>query len=118
MGKRRKFRPVRFRDEPIDSLRGLSTSRGALANLEQTGANLEATLISDHGISLNYRAFRNPYEAMQNLSFEAHDYFEIVAMEEDEAFAKESQRISAIKQKDPILKETFQILEDWIRISN
>ena len=55
---------------------------------------------------------------MQNLSFEAHDYFEIVAMEEDEAFAKESQRISAIKQKDPILKETFQILEDWIRISN
>lgn len=116
--RKRKFRQIKYRDEPIDTLRSLSRKRDNLANIKSVDKDLRMKLFDHHGLSLNYETFESPYLLLQPLPSTPHDHFEIETMEENEAFIEESDRIKNNKQKDVVLKEVFQIFEDWIRITN
>ncbi|MEQ6168313.1 S41 family peptidase [Ekhidna sp. MALMAid0563] len=116
-GSSRKFRQLKYRVEPIDSLRKLSSERNSLTNVKRVRDDLNTKLSNNSGISLNYENFENPYQKLQSFQPEPHTYFEIETTEENEAFIEESNRIRNNKQKDVLLKEVFQIFEDWIRLT-
>ncbi|WP_462249583.1 S41 family peptidase [Ekhidna sp.] len=116
--KKRSFRQVKFRDEPIDTLRYLSKERDLLSEVSAISKSMETKLLKGLGVSLNYENFKNPYTDLQEYSIDSHNTFVIESMEQDEAFEEESDRIKNNKQKDLVLKEVFLIFEDWMNIKN
>lgn len=118
LGEARKFRQLAFRNEPIDSLNFLARERGSLSRIDSLSKLLADRFASPHQISLNYNEYSNIFPDLMDNDLEINEGIEIESMEDNAAFLKESGRIKAYEEKDPILNEVFLIFQDWIQITN
>ena len=110
----RKFRPVTSRDIPLDSLRKLKSKRNSLKRIDSLNNLLKYELLTPHYISLNYNDFKRRTKRLEKFELEQISTdFEIVSLEDDEAYLNESKKIKKNMNENLILSEVFRIFEDW-----
>lgn len=111
----RSFREVVKRDEPIDSLKFLSSKRNSLQAIEALNDELFKKLTQHEKIPLNYYMFTD-LQVEEKIDTYWPQPFDIVSLESNDAFMNESnRRINNLH--DPILGETFLIFKDWLRLT-
>lgn len=114
----KRFSPTQQRNEPIDSLLLRVERRNSLTLMDSLGRRLNQYWQDSTGVSLHFNSFRNLFGEIVDYDFDMTDEFEMIPLETDEAFLKESKQISDLKLRDPILAETFRIVKDWAFLTN
>ncbi|MFY0598176.1 MAG: hypothetical protein JXR03_00805 [Cyclobacteriaceae bacterium] len=117
------FTPPHPNQVPIDDL-SLRVEQRKIKNTELLKIDslskvFDIAYSSHYFQSLDYREFEllpNPFYKYN--PSESTDLFQIISSEEDEFFKKESEAYILNGRKDPILEETFNIIKDWIYLSN
>jgi carboxyl-terminal processing protease len=115
------FKPILKRDEPIDELRSLSSQRVAASKELQEVVELETSLSkylsSPHFESLHFTEYERAFQIYNESAFKTDStIFEVVSLEEDEAFLKKSEKFTKNASKDATLQEVFKIFLDWISL--
>jgi len=116
-GPMRDFRQVKFRKEPIAKLNELSRQRNRLHQLDSLGQVLAFSLNTSRYIPLDYENFQGYLPKLDDSYFDYEPVYEVISLEENEAFLEESRQISESKLTDPVLQEAFLIFKDWIDLT-